>query len=1047
MALTLYKASAGTGKTYRLTLNYLLLLMGHKNDDRFDPMAFSRILAVTFTNKATEEMKTRILESLEKLMTGQTEDPVWKDVQLVTGLDDDRLQQRAATIHAYILHNYSSFSVSTLDAFFQKVLQSFVVEAGLSLEYSIDLDTPLLLEKTAAEVIDKAARDKALHRRLTGLLQDHVRNADNWDLTKLLKDVGWEITKESFRTYDPAFIDKLSDESFMNTFRSRLYLMERAFERQMQSYGQQGINTLEREGLTAERFPQKSRSFAAYFPKITRPNSAPNDYEPNNYTRSAAAGEDKMWKGAESFKALLLPVVSETVAYFDAHFTDYCTARILRKELPQMMLVADIYRVMRQLQQQSNTLNISESTYLLSTLVGEGDAPFVYEKTGAFYSSFLLDEFQDTSLLQWKNIRPLLHEGLSKGATSLVVGDVKQSIYRWRNGDWRILGRQIAQDPLLTPYGINTMALSENYRSRYALIDFANHLTEQMIHCVRMEDPDTPVPQAYDPYLEQWPQNKPPQEEGYAQVMCFENSPIHSADEQTLAALQQLLARLQQRGYAPQDLLILVRRNAEGQAIMNYLMRYRRENPQDDTCYNLVSSDSLSLDASPHVRLAIAVLQRALYPGDDSIREVVHYLEQVYGPREHPVADDREFLEQLKNVPVSQAFEMIMQRMEWTQTEEALPYLQELHDLLLTFSKNDSSGLYGFCTLWEQKGKEYSLTSEVSVNAIRILTIHKAKGLQAPVVIVPFCDWPVNLSGEILWAHTDRTPFNELERMPVKYGKELMNTHFAQAYEEEKRQKQMDALNMLYVAVTRPRDELYLFFGSGTRRGKTSIAPYLEQAMHGMTDHPEGPWCFGTEVSRQAICNLHHKEERPGEQTYTLTEYPSGDYRKALHLTYEEEPFAFSEEDSMRQWGIVLHKALSAIECREDVPAVLEQLAREGEIAGNTEALQRYTQSVEEVLSREDVAPWFDGTWTVRNEASLLCAATEGRGALQLRPDRVIEKDGRVVVIDYKFGQEKPAHRRQMDRYVETLRSMGYTRVEGHLLYFNNQSIYKTTPA
>lgn len=1033
MALTLYKASAGTGKTYKLTLHYLLLLMGTK--DYFDPMAFSHILAVTFTNKATEEMKSRILESLEKLMSGHIEDSVWKDIKKETLLDDNQIRQRAEKIHAYILHHYSHFAVSTMDAFFQKVLQSFVVEAGLSLEYSLDLDTPLLLEKTAVEVMNKAAQDKQLRRRLAMLLQDNVRNADNWDLTRLLIEVGKEITKESFRSYGHSFVEQLSDEVFMRDFTHQLKEIEKTFEGQMSQFGERAVEVFNREGLVSSMFPQKGRSFVAYLQHIITPSTNISIYTPNSYTRSAAAGEAKMWKGVEQYQPLLQPYVQEAVDYVDAHFKAYCTAMTLRKKLPQMMLVADIYTVMRQLQQQNNTLNIAESTYLLSTLIGEGDAPFIYEKTGSFYSSFLLDEFQDTSYLQWRNIRPLLYEGLSKGADSLVVGDVKQSIYRWRNGDWRILGHQILEDDYLTQYGIKTETLSVNYRSRNTIIDFVNRLTGRMIDQIVSQDASSPIPKAYSPYEEKCPVKPIPQEEGFVQATCIESTPSSDSTEQTLASLQQLLSSLQKRGYRPQDILILVRQLVEGQSIMNYLMQYMREHPEDTTCYNLVSSDSLSLSASPHVRLAVAVMQRSLYPMDDSIREIVHYMEQMYGPKERPVVDDTAFLAQLKTTPPVAAFELLMQRMEWTDRVEALPYLQELHDLLLNFCKTDSSGLYGFCKYWEQKGASLKLTSEVSVNAIRVFTIHKAKGLQAPVVIVPFCDWKMQGGTDVIWAHTSQKPFDVLECMPVPLVKQLESTYFAEEYQEESRQKQMDALNMLYVAVTRPKDELYLFF----KKGK-EIGQILGSALIEMTDNSEGSWSFGKELSTYAITTMHNRERQQKEaavtHTYALDSYPSGNYQKSLCLAYEEEPFVFSADDSMRQWGIVLHKALSTMERKEDLSAVLAQLAKEGEISGNTETLQHFTKAIEEVLSRPEVSSWYDGSWKVRNECSILCAHTSGNTPVQLRPDRVLEKEDRTVVIDYKFGQKLPSHQRQIEGYVETLRLMGYPNVEGHLLYF-----------
>ena len=1042
MALKVYKASAGTGKTYRLALTYLKLLLGDAHS--FDPNAFSRILAVTFTNKATEEMKNRILETLSALALGQAI-PMADDLVNETGLSPETITERAQIIHERILHRYAFFSVSTLDAFFQRILHAFELEAGLSPGYSVDLDTPLLIEKTAAQVTDDVLEDESLREWLSRLIHEKVNSSEKWDVNKILQDVGYEVVRESFRSFGGSFADKLSDKDFLKKFLDDLQQVMGSFRKTMASYGEQALAIIHEHGFTPEDFPYKTSSFAQYFKKISQPSPAADLYIPGSRVLDARDGVDNMWKGKTSppgidrMKDELMSVLKACTGHFTDHFPSYATAVSVLEQLPKMGLLADVSRTMRRIQAEENKLNIGDSTYLLSQLVGDGNAPFIYEKMGAFFSSFLLDEFQDTSYLQWKNIRPLLLEGLAQGDDSLIVGDVKQSIYRWRNSDWRILGEEVVRDHALQDQGIDCHTLNVNWRSRSAIIGFVNEIIDGLKESLTGEIKNklreytaldqtqkdylqTLLERAYESHREDCSQVTLDLSPGYVRIESFLDNDQASAYQQSLDTLQKLLASLQDRGYSLHDVILLVRTKKDGQILMDHFLKYKRENPQDTHCYDFVSADSLRLDASPYVCLSVALLRKALYPTDDCNTEVIRQLErQLEGEK---VSDDNAFTEAMRTMPVSDAFEAIIRRMGWMNCIQALPYLQELHDVLLDFSGKESGGLYAFLRWWENKGHDTMLTSEFPGAAIRILTIHKAKGLEAPVVIVPFCNWKLDsrAGNYILWAGTEKAPFNLLEKLPVTYKDNLMQTYFAGDYFTEYAQRLLDALNMLYVAVTRPGDELYLFLVQKKKSTK-EIADHIEKVLG---DRRE----FGEPLSAGDIRQRHsNKSSRAANDAYCLTEYPSADFNDTLKLAYREDDFDFSQDSSMRQWGIVLHKALSRMTVLADAPRVLEELVAEGELSGNVQTVQQYAEAITRALSDAPAREWFDGSWTVRNEIALL--GPEG----QLRPDRILEKNGRMVVIDYKFGQPLPSHQRQINSYVAALRRMGFQDVEGHLWY------------
>jgi len=708
-----------------------------------------------------------------------------------------------------------------------------------------------------------------------------------------------------------------------------------------------------------------------------------------------------------------------------------------------MGLLADVISTMRQIQEESNTLDIGDSTYLLNKLIGDGNTPFIYERIGAGYDSFLLDEFQDTSYLQWRNMYPLLINGLAQGADSLIVGDVKQSIYRWRNSDWRILGEQVTDDSLLQKHGVDLYTLRTNWRSKKEIVMFVNDLIENVKNALNntiaakisgndalnKEDKhylENLLNNAYADFKEKLPHTDTVDSCGYVQINTFNAEESSGAEEKTLYTLKDELIALIKRGYSASDILILVRSKENARTITRFLLQYEMENPKEAAMLpRVISEDALYLSSSPYVSLAVAVLKLSHYPQDTCNAQTVIRLSEEYGKKD--VSGDSDFLKRLRFMPPADAMEAIIQRMEWTKCKEAIPYLQELHDALLRFSVKDSGGVFAFLKWWDIRGKETMLTTDLPEHAVRLLTIHKAKGLEAPVVIIPFCNWPLDsrVDKTVIWTKTSVAPFNRLEQLPVEYDNKLMHTCFAPEFYLEYSQRILDALNLLYVAVTRPREELYVYLPFSKKNSKENIACLVRDALPFETLTDDEVLRYG----KPSVAIHSHKKLSEG---YVLEAYPSAGFSEKLKLVYREDAFEYSPSDSMRQWGLVLHKALSRIETIDQVAQVLQELVQEGELAGNRETAEQFTLAIKKTLSDPEIARWFDGSWKVRNEASVLSRFGK------LRPDRVMEKEGRTVILDYKFGKPRSSHERQMKKYVEVLQRMGYNSVEGHVLYIEH---------
>lgn len=1040
MALKVYKASAGTGKTYRLTLAYLSLVLGSKT--YFDPYSFYGVLAVTFTNKATQEMKTRILDTLEQLSTGKTSSMA-EALSQETGLDHKEIVQRAGKVYTTILHQYSRFSVTTLDAFFHGVLQAFVLEAGLSRGYTVDTDTEYLLEQTARRIVARVPGDAHLLSWFKELIHERLARTGKWNTTRMLKQTGWQAMQESFRVMGESFASILSDRDFLKQYMQTYGRVIGHFEDRMALLGQTALDMLDENGFTTADFPYKNTSFAGYFKKIATAHLPVGAYIPGIRVWDAAEGKESLWYNKKTPSALvalqpvLMPILQEILEFYKAEYRTYATAIAIKEQIPQMGLLADIISTTRQIQEERGTLDIGDSTYLLNRLIGDGSVPFVYEKTGNRYNSFLLDEFQDTSVLQWQNMHPLVRNGLSEGYDSLIVGDVKQSIYRWRNSDWRILGEYLEKNDVLTRLGMDVSSLQTNFRSSPLIIRFVNQLTEGVCQSLtktlagkleentflQQQDKEylsNMLTAAYKGHLIAPPEDKEGNVSGCVEVATMYGVDKEDVEQKVLHRLQDLLHKLLAEGYKPSDILLLIRSKTDARTISRFFLE------QGDI--QLLTEDSLYVVASPSVNLTIALLTLTLFPSDLATKEAVSAMAEEMNKKEEAL--DEHFLEKLRLLPLPDAFEAILRHMEWSCDSAAFPYLQELHDCVLDFSAKNSGGTYAFLKWWHERGKEKMLSTDVSHEAIRMMTIHKAKGLEAPVVIIPFCDWALDsrIGSHTIWAHAQAAPFDTIPVLPVQYTDKLQHTFFARDYFLEYSQRLLDALNLLYVAVTRAEQELHVFLPFTGKNAEHSISAHVREALSAM--EPKEEWegdllwrsCDG-EIPKKGGAS---KEREP----YTLHKYESGNFYETLKLA-SEDGFDYDPDDSMRQWGIVLHKALSLIYSSHDVSAALEELVRQGELSGNPSHVKKYAEVIEKKLAEPEIASWFDGSWTVKNEPTLLGPSGT------MRPDRVMEKDGKAIVLDYKFGSPDPMHQKQINRYVQALKRMGYSNVEGRLLYFS----------
>ncbi|MDR0661063.1 MAG: UvrD-helicase domain-containing protein [Prevotellaceae bacterium] len=1078
MELTVYKASAGSGKTYMLASEYLRLALAKPNSQR----GFRSILAVTFTNKATEKMKSRILSLLHDIANGKQQD-LASELAKRMKCSLATVQQKALDVRGAILHDYSHFSIVTIDKFFQQILQAFVREAGLRPGYTLELDTERLLEEAIVKVMDDAGEDDTLRSWILRITEENVDEGKSWDIMPKLRVIGKEIFSEIYLYFSKEFREKLADKSILASYLKNIKQLIDDFELKMKAIGNRAINYIESFGLSIADFKYKESGVAGYFVKL----KTGKDYQPTSRAYKAL-GEVNEWsvKNSDRNKEVgsaffeLNNLLNEALSLWDSKGVLYSTAKVLIRNFMLMGLLSDISRNIQQISNEENILPISSSGYLLSQLIGKTDTPFIYEKAGIQFNHFMIDEFQDTSTGQWHNFRPLLLNSLSEGYINMVVGDVKQSIYRWRNGDWRILGYRLNED--FSTWGIKEQELKANWRSNGIIIRYNNELFSRLSKTLQAninnELSEISIPQekkellqgmietAYNTVKQEF-SPKTNIDKGYVSLKIIENTEEKKSTEIVLDELPLLIADLQDRGYMPNDIAILVRRGIEGQQVADTLLSYKQQANDNSHCFDVVSQDSLFIANASIVKLIISIFRFALNP-NDHISETYIHLEIAKRKNSAAVAanhhevlnssfydNDIQFIKSLLDISILDAFELIIQHFELNQNTDDIPFLQELHDTILNFSSDRLADLASFLQWWDETGNnKVTLIANDKQEAIKILTIHKSKGLQFKAVIVPFCTWSlVPNKDSILWLSPQVEPFNEMEHIPVRYGKSLANTIFYEDYFNEKTQSYVDNLNLLYVAFTRAEEELYAMIPQPIKKQGETVGTLLEETIKVLNSENiifgelngalnENKLTFGKKEY------VENTDNQASEQTLNISSYPSSPIHNKLKIRYEAHDFFNSADDEIsmtpRSYGNLMHRLFCKINTAEDISSSINQLIEDGLLEEKDKLF--YTKKVEKALLHPIVHTWFTNSWTLKTETEFLLPKQKKQGVSIQRPDRVMISDNEAIIIDYKFGTlELPSYQKQMRTYIQGLQQMGYAKVKGFIWYIDTEKIVEVS--
>lgn len=1071
--LIVYKASAGSGKTFRLAAEYIKLVVN-------EPQSYKKILAVTFTNKATAEMKGRILDELKSIADG-VKTPMFEIIAAETRINPDLIPSRASKALSNILHDYSRFSVSTIDSFVQRIIQALLWEIGQQGGADIRLDFNPVLERAADIMLDESVDNPALFQWLKRMGESQLEEGKSWDIRNGLITLGKEIFSESFRLMKPYDVKNVTDKEKVDALKKELNSLVAKISIQIKKIGVETLKIISQNGLSEKDFAYGSSGIFGFFVKCSNVDVGDPlpllDAARVKKAFDSPTGDDWVTaadkKDASKFSVIssiiqskLHPALTELFDLIGKNEVLYNSSRLVLRNLDSLAILSDLWFTIRKLSTDEGFMLLADSGPLLREFVKETDAPFVYEKAGTRYENFMIDEFQDTSVIQWQNFKPLIENSLAQGSFSMVVGDVKQAIYRWRNGDWRILSSGLEKE--FSTLGVTYKPLEVNRRSLPSIVEFNNLFfasASKVLKTLNEEmgenaDFTKEFSRAYENFEQKTSRNSGGS--GYVEVKFIPDID-NSFDEDLGKYLPALISDIQKRGYKAGDIAILVRSNKEGQEFANILLSHKQSNPDAFGSFDVVSQEGLLLKSSPAIRFCIAAI-KTVYRPFDSITKACFAtgLKEIKNDSNTTLHDflsgdilneEVEWLKGFRTRPVQEAFEAILKRYGLLDSKRELAYISELHEQIVNLSRKGPNDVGRFIEWWDDDGYKLGLSMPESENAITITTIHKSKGLQFPVVIIPNGNWAFSPSNKkpLLWVNSKQKPFNDLPKYPIKLGKDSAKSLFARHTKEEEMQVNIDNVNLLYVAFTRSENELYVFCPQKETKTENKISytsQLISKALEGIesanvksTNEVDS---LGNTVTSYSIGRREKFEKlssklKDENSSWMLEYYPAGDTKAIIKQRLESSNF-FAETPASHivsiNYGKTMHTLFSRIKYASDVDMALNSMQFDGLI--DELQKQEIKSRIIALLTQEPYSDWFSEKWIVKNEASVISPNSS-----TLRPDRVMIKNDEVVVVDYKFGAESESYIYQIRRYAKLIQEMGHPNVTGYLWYVDTDKLVK----
>ena len=1099
--LTVYRASAGSGKTFTLAVEYISLLVK-------DPENYQHILAVTFTNKATQEMKMRILSQLYGIANSlQSSQQYFNKVKEKTNMPDAVIRNNARAALTLLIHRYNNFRILTIDAFFQQVLRNLAHELGQTANLRVDLNNEEITEKAVDQMIESLEKGQPVLQWISTYINNSIEDDNGWNIIGKIKTFGTNIFKDFYKAHEANLKEQLSNADDFKVYETTLRKRRNDIRKTFNSKARSILNEIKNANLDT---PSNYRSGlykyltdSAIAPLTNKPLKAgvlKANESPQNWTSSKCAKADK--QQIQTLAAEVLSAqLSELIAYNNDNWNEFQSIQLTLSHLSELRLLHAIADAVDNLTKDTNRFMLSNTQALLKELIADSDTPFIFERIGARLKHVMIDEFQDTSTIQWQNFQVLLANCMAQELSqNLIVGDIKQSVYRWRQGDWGILNNI---EKSFAHQKIRLETLDYNYRSEKRIIDFNNAFWEQCVANtakeVAQDDAEKAkiVQKAYEDVAQKTHKTT---ENGFVKISLY---PSKSMKEAVLEELIETIKELFNNGYGGKNqskIAILVRSKSNIQDIVNALLQsFGNE-------INIVSDEAFRLDASLSVNIIVSAMHLLTHPDDVLTRGklVKLYNQEVL---KKPLTDtdllvsinesnnidtknidkkERRKLateqqmaklnsqlppeyvanrELLLGLPIVDLVDKLFMLFGLDQLEGQSSYICTLYDTLNDFLKDHTADIDDFINEWGNSLSSKTIQSD-EIEGIRIMTIHKSKGLEFDNVIIPFCSWEMEKKGT-LWCETKNkpAPYNKLPLLPIDFSRDkLIGTVFEDDYKEEHFQNIVDNLNLLYVAFTRASKNLFVF---GLRQGKTTLdniakgtppgnrSYAIELALRQVSEQLQGsllsfPDDIGSEIHFEygtLAPETHEKEHavadnpfliKPDKHIVSIATYPQAATFKQSNKSIEfvkGEDVDPSDRTRYIKIGNVLHQLFSTIYTTADIPTRLNELEQQGIIYNDEITSAQLRTRIEDAITNPQVQEWFSKRWQLYNECTILEYNKDTNEMEEHRPDRVMTDGKEFVVVDFKFGKEREEYKKQVQQYMEILIRMGHKKVSGYLWY------------
>lgn len=1052
----IYKSSAGSGKTYTLTKEYLKLALRN-------PIAFRGILAVTFTNKATHEMKERILSQLARLRREvRPEETMDAELMEVLGCGQEALKEKANMALSAILHDYGRFSVSTIDSFFQRIVRAFAREMDLNAQFELELDQDAVLSKTVDRVVEKAVSDAELHQWMVEYAIEQIQEGKSWDIRKNIHDLAKQIFQEDFKKYGNEIRAFLDERAAIEALKKYIKTARAEIIAEAKNLKVQANQIRQRHGLEWTDFRDGARSFARKFDLLgDLPSPIP---ELTDNQSSLAFQLDGWYTKTSKKKDAITAAYEEGLGNILGRFPDlqhrWNTIIALGRNIYVFGLFRYLLDELAAVKDEENILLISDANEFLKEITAETDAPFIYEKVGNQFRHFLIDEFQDTSGFQWASFKPLLQNSIAQGNANLLVGDVKQSIYRWRGGDMRLMLEEVESEIGLDY--IQEKNLDTNFRSLPNIINFNNALFKHLPKAFESKleadfetDGHGILSKAYSEVFQNVSERKARLDlDG---LVRFEVLEVDKEEEdgkfldQVLDKVPQMVIELQEKGYGLRDIAFLVRTKAEGEEIADCLMDYAHQHPDTGFRFDVLSDESMFLTKSVAVVALEAALRYLSDPKDELAWKTMWYYyavgqgydighglfssENVPDWVERGNSGFENKIVGWSKLPLMELVEELIEQLGVKGEGLEMAYIAAFKEAVYDFTQFNRADLAGFLEWWEDEKGKRTVKIPESHEAMRILTIHKSKGLQFKVVLMPFLKWSIfdTTKNNILWAPFQAPGLDTI--VPLRLDKKLGKSAFAELYRNEAVMSYLDSLNMLYVAFTRAEEVLWGLLPFQKEPKGNSIQNFVQQYVERVGEGENG--------SCDSETRVYELGTWPKKSQQTVTPAPVVPLRweyQAWEELLQVREFAgdFSESGlerrRKREFGSMIHELLEKSASKAGVTMGLEELLFEGRL--DQEEKETVKSQLDRLFDNPTFASWFSDENPTMVEQGIILP-----GGQQKRPDRIIIGKDSVTIVDFKTGEAQEKYLTQLRDYLGIVAEMTELPTKGFLCYLETGEI------